>query len=136
MFVMAINNIETDNPIYNARYVAHGHRDREKNELVHSSTTARQRSTRFMLSLAAIFDFRVWIQDISQAYLQGAEHLTRDMYLKPLPELKIPDGYYLTLLRLTYGLADSGDIWNATFSNHLENDLGLARTVTEMSMFY
>ena len=136
MFVMTIKDVETDSPIYKARYVAHGHRDNEKNELVHNSTTARQSSTRLMLAIAATLEFKVWSQDISQAYLQGAEKLSRDVYIRPGPELKIPSGHLLKLLKPIYGLADSGDIWNTTFSKHLQEDLGMQRAQTDMSMFF
>ena len=94
MFVVTIKDIETNKPIFKARYVAHGHRDKEKKQLVHNSTTARQSTTRMMLALAAIMGFNVWGQDMTQAYLQGAEKLMRDVYLKPGPELKYQQVIY------------------------------------------
>lgn len=101
-----------------------------------NSTDARQCSNRLMLGLAAIMAFRVWSQDIPQAYLQEAGSLLGDAYLRPGPELRIPDGYLFQLLCAFYGFLDSGNIWNATFSKHLQEDLRIERTVTGMSMFF
>eukprot|EP00171_Calliarthron_tuberculosum_P022791 IDg22791t1 len=136
MFVISIKNCETDNPVFKARYVIHGHKDREKEELVHSSTTVQQSSTRLIVSLAAMFGFRLWSQDISQAYLQSASKLLRDVYLRPGQEFDIPAGHILKLLRPLYGLADSGDYWNVTFSNHLLSDLEMKRAASDLSLFF
>jgi hypothetical protein len=38
--------------------------------LVHNFTTVRQSSTRLIMALAATFGFRIWSQDVKQAYLQ------------------------------------------------------------------
>ncbi len=56
-FIATIKDVETDNPIFKARFVAHGNRDSEKDELVHDSTTARQISVRLLVAMAAIMGF-------------------------------------------------------------------------------
>ncbi len=52
-FGITIKEVETDIPRFKARHVMHGHRDNEKNELVHAFTTIRQSSTRLITVLAA-----------------------------------------------------------------------------------
>lgn len=123
-FVVTIKDVETNSPIFKARYVIHGNKDLEKDELVHNSSTLRQYSMRMIITLCDIFGFKIWTPDISQTYLQSAFQLIREIYLKPSNDLRkyieIPLGHLLKLLRPLYGLADSGDYWNFTLSDHIK----------------
>ncbi len=56
---MTISDTETDSPLYKARYVMRGHRDREEKNLVHETTTIDQSSIRILLLLETIFDFNI-----------------------------------------------------------------------------
>ena len=135
-FVMAIKDTETNKPYFKARFVAQGHRDKEKSVLVHNSKTVRQSSIRILLALAALFGFRIWSLDVNNAYLQSASQLLRDIYLKPGKEFELPSGHLLKLLRPLYGLADSGNYWNETFANHIKNDLKMKPTALDISFFF
>ncbi|MEM1283154.1 MAG: reverse transcriptase domain-containing protein [Chlamydiota bacterium] len=135
-FVITIKDVETNQPIFKARYVIHGHKDKEKDFLVHNTTNIQQSSIRTIVCLAAVMGFMIWSHDVSQAYLQSAEKLLREVYLKPSKEFELSSNELLQLLRPLYGLADSGDYWGATFSSHIKNDLGMTATVADMSMFF
>jgi hypothetical protein len=121
--VLTIKNIGTDEEVNKARHVAQGHKDRDTNVLVHNSTTVRQISTRLIVSLAATLDFRIWSQDVKQAYLQSSEKLMRKVYLKPSTEFGLPQNALLGLHKPRYGLADSGAYWHNPMSRHLKEDL-------------
>jgi Reverse transcriptase (RNA-dependent DNA polymerase) len=135
-FVVTIKDVGTEKEIYKARYVVQGHRDKEKTSMVHHNTTARQQSTRLLIGLAAIFGFRVCTHDVQQAYLQSAENLLRDVYLKPPAVLNLSSDTMLKLLRPLYGLCDAGDYWARTILDHLTKDLNLVQTVGDSGLFF
>lgn len=129
-FVLAIKSTEDGMTKYKARYVIGGHRDRLKHMMVHTTSTLQPQSIRFLLALAAIHGFDIWTSDvyvgwrIRQAYLQSAEPLTRDIFIKKsVPEFELDPSQCLKLLKPLYGLCESGDMWHATLDNHHIQDL-------------
>ena len=58
-FLLIMKDVETNTATFKARFVAHGIRDAESNQLVHDSTTARQSSVRLFVTLAFVMDFDV-----------------------------------------------------------------------------
>ena len=135
-FVLAIKDIGTEQEVYKARFVVKGHTDAEKNILVHNSTNLRQSSIRTLIAIAAVFGFSLWSKDVSQAYLQSAEKLMRDVYVRPTKEFNLGADQLLKLLKPLYGLSDSGDYWHVTFANHLQHDLGMISTAGDLSLFF
>lgn len=83
------NQVETKNPNFKGSYVMHGHRDQEKKSLVHQSATVNLSSVRLIIGLVSKFDFKIWKEYISQAYIQSKSELLRDVYLKPSKQLSI-----------------------------------------------
>lgn len=81
-------------------------------------------------------DFKLWAHDITQAYLQSDSPLVRNVYIKPPPELRMPKGRVLRLIKPLYGLADSGDYWGSTSSRHHQMDLGMRNTCGDLSLYY
>ncbi len=135
-FVITIIDVETDKYIFKARFVAHGHPDAARHNLVHDSTNSHKILVRLLIALAAIIGFDVWTEDISLAYLQSVIKLLREVYLRPNKHLQAPAGYILKLLRPLYGLVDSGDYWHATFVEHLTKKLGMKTVSSDMSLFF
>ncbi len=122
-FVIASKDVETDKPIFNARFVVHVYRDAKKNNLIDDSANVRQSSVRILIATAAIMGFDVWTEDIFQVYLQSASELLREVHLKPKKHLQAPAGYILKLLRPLYGQAHCKYYWHATFEEHLTEKL-------------
>jgi hypothetical protein len=107
-----------------------------RTSMVHQKTTAKQQFTRLLTGLAAIFGFRFCTHDVQQAYLQSAESLLRDDYLKPPNVLNLGADQVLKLLRPLYGLCDAGDYWASTKLDHLTKDLGLTQAVGDSGLFF
>ena len=135
-FVLAIKDADTDKPTYKARFVVQGHRDRDKDLLVHTSSALRQNSLKILVSIAAMFGFPIWTHDVSQAYLQSGSQLLRDVYVKPTKEFELTPNVLFKLLRPLYGLPDAGDYWHMKFANHLRDDLHMRDTIGDLSLFF
>ena len=86
--------------------------------------------------MAAIFGFRIFSTDVTQAYLQSSETLKREVFIKPPNEFGLQPNQLLQLLKPLYGLPDSGDYWAKTINNHLINDRGMHPSVGDPALFY
>ena len=135
-FVLSIKNVGSKDELYKARFVVQGHKDSEKMYLIHNASTLKQSSTRLIASIASTFSFRIFSHDISQAYLQSMDKLTRDVYIKPPKELKLEGDEVLKLLKPLYGLSDSGDYWKKTFHLHMRDDLHMHTLTGDPCFFY
>ena len=139
-FVLTLKDVGTDKPFFKARYVVQGHRDKDKDYLVHDSTTLHQHSTKLILSLAAIFGFRIWNQDVTQAYTQSDKALMRQVFVRPkkkdLALFEMSSDELLEILRPLYGIPDASDYWDATMVSHMLDELGLTRARIDLSLFY
>lgn len=134
--ILAIKDPGTSNERAKARLVVQGYKDRDKFNLVHSSTNLQQRSIRIICSIAAIMDFELWSHDITQAYLQSDMPLQRQIFMKPPSDLCLPKEKLLQILKPLYGLAESGDYWNSTNSLHHVHDLGMKQACGDLSLYY
>lgn len=112
-FVLTLKNVGTPEETAKARCIAQGYSDREKPYLIHDVSALRPASIRLISSLAATLRMHIFLHDVSQAYLQSAEPLSRTIYLKPKQEdLKLFGVSFSEVLELQkslYGLCDSGD---------------------------
>jgi Reverse transcriptase (RNA-dependent DNA polymerase) len=134
-YVLSIKDTGTNREVWKSRYVIQGHRDQEKEIMVRSSTNIQQRSLRIVFALSGILGFKIWTQDVTQAYLQSAGTLARDVFInKPAPELGLNSEQALKLLRPLYGLADSGDFWYRELSQY-HRELGMKPLTTDSSLW-
>jgi Reverse transcriptase (RNA-dependent DNA polymerase) len=135
-FVLTIKVAGTDKELFKARYVARGFNDIGKARPIHDSPVSKAESTRMILSLAAIFGFRVSSADVTQAYIQSAHNLTRDVFLDPEGVIELPADHVLKLLKPLSGLCDAGDHWARTYRELLKEDLKLKPTVSDPALFF
>ena len=104
-FVLAVKSTEDGEVKFKARYVIGGQRDKLKGFMVHTSQTLQPSSVRLLLALAELHGFSTWTSDVTQAYLQSAVPLMRDVFIKDLvPKFELNPNQGLQLRRTLYGL--------------------------------
>lgn len=112
-----------------------GHTDVEKAFLIYTLNAARPQYIRLLLSLTAIFGFRVLGQDMTQAYLQSAHQLQCKVYVEPVEVLDSKLRPAVKFLKSGYGLPDAGDYWPEIFQAHLRTHLKMVTTTGDRSFF-
>lgn len=88
-FFLTIKHKDANKEVFKARFVVQGHLDRQKELLVHSSTTDGHQAAKLLVSLATIFGFRLWSADITLAYIQGVGKTLSKFYMKGKRELQL-----------------------------------------------
>ena len=72
-------------------------------------------------------DIRLYLRDISQAYVQSTTKLNRDFYIRVPFELttalSVSKGTILKVVRLLYGIPELGNHWFKTYYNHYIKEL-------------
>jgi hypothetical protein len=132
--VLALKDPGTETERWKARFVIQGHNDVMKRVIVHDQLGARM-----IFTMAAIFGWKVWTEDVRQAYLQTSGRLSRDVFLTYLngaeAELRLKPHEALRLLRPQYGLAEAGDMWHFEFSSQYRDKLGMQELKSEPALY-
>ena len=112
-----------------SRIVARNFRDKEAGSVATKAPTVTRIGLRMSVSLAAMFpEFRTYLRDISQAYTQSSSDLIRHVFLRPLPEMGVPDGKVLKAVKPLYGIPEAGLYWFVTYCNHHKKSLQMRST--------
>lgn len=134
-FTNKINNDCTTNAIYKSQFIALGFGD--KNGLLTYVPTVLQVSTRVFLCLAASIPFlQVFLRDIHQACTQSETLLFRPIFLRPPPDLCIPAGHVLRVLRPASRLPESGVYWYCSYHGHNTNRLEMTPTMQNTLLLF
>ena len=138
-FVLTLKKAGTKDETLKARFVAQGFSDREKDIAIHNVTSLRQSSVRIIASFAASLGHGVFSHDVTQAYTQSDDCLSRELFLQPKPRdaalFSLSEGETLKLLKPIYGKTDAGDYWNVTVDWHAGNNLRIKTTTGDSSLY-
>lgn len=82
---------------------------------------------------------RIFIHDVSQAYLQIKDKLSRQVFvqskMKNLKLFGLYKGNVFELILLLYGLCDAKDYCGHTIGDHLLKDLGMTPLTTDAALY-
>lgn len=85
--------------------------------------------------IAPIFGFRLWSQDVAEAYLQSCSHSNGEIYVRPTQAMKLISGQLLRQLKTLHGLDDSGDSWHAAMAKHLKAYMEMMALTLDLACF-
>jgi hypothetical protein len=122
-FVDEIKNPRTDLAFEKSRLVVQAYNDEEKKLVLTQSPTIQRVSQRLILCIATMKpDIRLYLRDISQAYVQSTTNLNREFYVRPPRELETELGIdkdcVLKVLKPLYGVPEAGNHWFKTYHSH------------------
>jgi hypothetical protein len=114
-FVDEVKNKGTKKAFTKSRLVVQAYNDDEKRIILTQSPTIQRISQRIILYIAAMIGdtTRLYLRDISQAYVQSTTSLNRDFYIKPPRELvahlNLQEGAILKVIKPLYGVLEAGN---------------------------
>ena len=107
------------------------------------SPTIQHVSQQLILCIAAMKikdDMHLYLQDISQAYVQSAINLNREFYVRPPQELKTELGInkdsVLKVLKPLYGILEAGNHWFKTYHSHHIQQLNIDQSTYNPCLLY
>jgi len=65
----------------------------------------------------------VYLQDISQAYVQSTTYLNKEIFIYPLLELGLSKDSLLRVVKPLYGVPEAGNHWFRTYHDHHTQEL-------------
>jgi hypothetical protein len=128
--VREVKGKATDTPYEKSRMVIQGHSDGDKDLILTQSPTIQRASQRIIMAIApslARNGMKLWLRDITQAYIQSSTVLQRTIFAHLPTEIAhlYPKGTIMVVIKPLYGIAEAGTHWWATYFNHHREKLGM-----------
>ena len=83
---------------------------------------------------------KLYLRDITQAYVQSASNLNREFYIRPPSELVTLLGAtsycILKVVKSLYGVPEAGNHWFATYHGHYVNRLSIVQSTYDPCLLY
>lgn len=128
-FMDEIKGKSTAHPYEKSILVVQAHNDDGKHNILTQAPTIQRCSQRLILCIApGLFPkYKLYLRDITQAYVQSKYPLNRTIYAKPPREISnsLPNGMIMQILRTLYGLPESGAYWFRTYQKHHRDKLSM-----------
>jgi hypothetical protein len=141
-FVDEIKNKGTDKAFEKSRLVVQAYNDNEKQLVLTQSPTIQRVSQRIILCIAAMKTdkSRLYLRDISQAYVQSTTPLNREFYIRPPPELVqhlgLKKDSILRVVKPLYGVPEAGNHWFKTYHSHHIKELSMEQSTYDPCLLY
>lgn len=137
-WVDTIKNEGTPRTFAKSRLVVQAYKDQGKNFVLTQAPTIQRESQRIMLSVTASVisgNIGLYLRDISQAYVQSLTRINREFYVRPPPELNLPDKLPKVEKPL-YGIPEAGNHWFRTYQRHHVETLGMRPSAHDDCLLY
>ncbi len=94
-------------------------------------------SQRIILALTACTsDCHLYLRDITQAYVQSKTPLNREFFIRPPPELDLPEGSILKVIKPLYGVPETGTHWFNTYQKHHKGKLSMIESTFDSCLLH
>ena len=142
-FVDEVKNPGTEKAFEKSRLVVQAYNDPEKDIVLTQSPTIQRISQRLIVCLAASLGnatTKLYLRDVTQAYVQSTSELNRDFYIRPPHELAemlgAPYDCILKVMKPLYGVPEAGNHWFATYQKHHIQRLGMSESTYDSCLLY
>lgn len=142
-FVDEIKNPGTDKAFEKSRLVVQAYNDLNKDLVLAQSPTIQRVSQRLIACLAATFQndaTKLYLRDVTQAYVQSTSDLNRDFFIRPPQKLVVmmraPSNCILKVVKPLYGVPKAGNHWFATYLTHHTSKLGMMGSIYNPCLLY
>lgn len=85
---------------------------------------------------ASMKTLHAYTRDVIQAYVQARKRLERRVYIRVTPELGLPEGTVLEVVKPLYGIPDSGLHWYLTYLSHHIDKLEMTRSKSDPCVLF
>lgn len=128
-FVDEVKGKGTSHPYEKSRLVVQVYNDEGKHDILTQSPKIQRCSQRLILCIAPglLPKHKLYLRDITQAYVQSEFPLNRKIYAKPPKEISdsLLNVMVMQILRPLYGLPESGAYWFSTYQKHHKEKLSM-----------
>ena len=139
-FVDEIKGKATAQPFEKSRLVIQAYNDDGKKEILTQSPTIQRVSQRIILCIAASTtpNCKLYLRDVSQAYVQSTTNLNRDIFATPPKEIAhtFPPGTVMRIMKPLYGIPEAGTHWFGTYHRHHCNKLSMVQSTYDPCLLY
>jgi len=137
--VKVIKRVNTVDVSAKTRFIGQGNTEKATDIVVHNLSALRQRFTKILVSTSAVLGFRIFFHNVTQAFLQIKDKLSRKVFVRPRArdarDFGVRDDEVLQVLLPLHGLPDEGDYWEFNVLDHVEIELGMESRVSDPRLF-
>ena len=129
-FVNEVKNADTNLTFEKSRLMMQTYNDSIKHFVLTQSPIIQRVSQRLIFCFAAIiFSTKLYLRNVTQAYVQFNIRLNRDFYIKTPYELAsmlgVKNGSIIKIMKSLYGVFEVGNHWFAIYHKHYFNVLAM-----------
>ncbi len=136
-WVDRIKHLEDGSPYMKSRLVSQNYRDSAATTIPTRSPTISRWAQWLALCFAAMCpEIDSYTRNISQAYVQSEDKLSREVYLEPPAEMDLAEDFVLKAIKPLYGIPESGVYWFATYHRHRKERLRMSPSKADPCFLY